>query len=750
MRVKASPKKRRAADANPDPVAQVISALEREGFSPKPAGKDKWEAKCPAHQGDRRNLSVARGDDGRALLHCNAHDCPAEEIVQALGLTLANLFPAQDQPCTSAGPRNNKDTSRPTAEACIEALTRHLGQPTGRWDYLDADSNLVAVVTRFDPPGQKKQYRPIHRDQAGRWRISDPPGLWPLYRLPSLDGAARIYLPEGEECANLAAGLGLAATTTAHGSKSPHKTDLTPLAGREVVLLPDHDQAGEDYAQTLLELLADLDPRPTVKVVRLPLACAGDDIAEWLAEVVPDNWGPEECRAELERLADAAPVEDLDAAVDVGGSAAADDADDDSHPVDPQPWPEPIGEAAYHGLVGEIVRTIEPETEADPGAVLLQLLVMAGSVIGRSPHYIIGSTRHYINENVVLAGETAMGRKGTSADCGREVLRAVDPEWVDKRIMAGLSSGEGVIYAVRDLIRQKKPIREKRRVVGYQDVITDAGVDDKRLLILETEFGNVLRVLEREGNNLSAMLRQAWDHGTLATLTRSPLRATGAHISIIGHITADELIALLSEIDQANGLANRFLWLCVRRSKLLPHGGRALDLKSLTARLAEAITFARGVGPVAMTSSARTLWEDHYERLTTPPPGALGLVTSRAAPHVIRLGMQYALLDRTAQISADHLQAALAIWYAAARSAAHIWGEGTGNRNADRILAALREAPGGLTRSEIRLKVFQNSIPAARVKAALALLLAVGRIREVKDTNTGGAPAHRYFAVIHP
>jgi hypothetical protein len=337
-----------------------------------------------------------------------------------------------------------------------------------------------------------------------------------------------------------------------------------------------------------------------------------------------------------------------------------------------------------------------------------------------------------------------MGRKGTAADRARDLLRRVDPVWADTRVMGGLSSGEGLISAVRDPVSEKQPIKKKGIVESYQDVMTDAGVEDKRLLAMETEFGGVLRVLDREGNKLSALVRQAWDHGTLATLTKSPFRATKAHVSIIGHVTAIELRALLSGLEQANGLANRFLWLCVRRSKLLPHGGRDLDLNSLTARLMEVVTFSRHVERMNMTAAARALWESHYARLTTPPPGALGLITSRAAPHTLRLAMVYALLDCTARITADHLEAALALWDAAERSAAYIFGDETGNKDADRILAALRQAPGGMTRSEIRRGVFQDAIPAGRVTAALAILLAAGLIREVKDTATGGRPAHRY------
>src|ERR1035438_7075024 len=121
----------------------------------------------------------------------------------------------------------------------------------------------------------------------------------------------------------------------------------------------------------------------------------------------------------------------------------------------------------------------------------------------------------------------------------------------------------------------------------------------KQLLVIEPEFASVLRVAGREGNTLSTVYRQAWDSGLLRVLNKnSPVKATGAHISIIGHITRDELLMELSNNDKVNGFGNRNLWLCVQRSKFLPDGGDwdNLDLGPLISRLKSVVKFARGVG----------------------------------------------------------------------------------------------------------------------------------------------------------
>ena len=147
----------------------------------------------------------------------------------------------------------------------------------------------------------------------------------------------------------------------------------------------------------------------------------------------------------------------------------------------------------------------------------------------------------------------------------------MEPEWTGERIQTGLSSGEGLIWHVRDEICKK--VSDKKTGL-INDVLVDEGISDKRLLIIEGEFSQTLKVLRREGNTLSPVLRNSWDSGKLQLLTKnSPVKATGTHVSIVAHISRKELLRGLSEIETGNGFANRFLWFCVRRSKVLPFGG---------------------------------------------------------------------------------------------------------------------------------------------------------------------------------
>ena len=204
------------------------------------------------------------------------------------------------------------------------------------------------------------------------------------------------------------------------------------------------------------------------------------------------------------------------------------------------PWPV-MGTEAFYGLAGEFVHLVSPHTESDPVALLAQFLVGFSNQIGRGAYARVEADTHFCNLFVVAMGETAKGRKGTSWGQVKLPLITVDPDWKN-RLKSGLSSGEGLIYQVRDPVIKKVATKDKKtREMVYTDEIVDPGEDDKRLLVVESEFANVLRQLAREGNILSVVIRDSWDTGDLATLTKNnPTKATGAHVSIIGHITKDE------------------------------------------------------------------------------------------------------------------------------------------------------------------------------------------------------------------
>ncbi len=411
-------------------------------------------------------------------------------------------------------------------------------------------------------------------------------------------------------------------------------------------------------------------------------------------------------------------------------------------------WPQPPDEPAYCGLAGKIVRLIEPASEADPAALLVQTLVAFGNAIGRGAHFVVESDRHFANEFAVLVGRSSKARKGTSWGRVSGLFRDVDPGWLSDRIQSGLSSGEGLIWSVRDPDGKRKRGKADDEDIAREDAEADAGATDKRLLVYEPEFANVLKQTERQGNTLSAALRQAWDGQALSTLTKNaPARSTDAHVSLIGHITTDELRRYLTVTETANGFGNRHLWLCADRSKLLPEGGQVdpTAWSQLAGELVEAVRFAQSAGVVARDDVARRLWCEVYADLSEGWPGLAGSLLGRGEAHVMRLAMIYALLDRSAVIRAEHLQAALALWRYVERSVCYIFGNSLGDPVADEVLRLLTTCPGGLTRNELR-DHFGRHLKSDRFDIAMNLLLQ-HRLARFERQETAGRPAERWFAL---
>jgi hypothetical protein len=390
-------------------------------------------------------------------------------------------------------------------------------------------------------------------------------------------------------------------------------------------------------------------------------------------------------------------------------------------------WPI-LADPALYGLAGDVVRAVEPHSEADPTAVLMQFLTAFGNVIGAGSHCLVEASRHGLNLFAVLVGESSKARKGTSWGHVRRLFEQVDSEWTSNRVTGGLSSAEGLISEVRD----------------ESDVPTD-----KRLMVVQDEFASVLRIMAREGNNLSPILRSAWDCGTLRTLVKNdPLKATNAHISMVGHITRPELLKYLSETEAHNGFANRLLWVCVKRSKCLPEGGMVPleTLTELSKRIADAVEWAKqDAREFRRNDEARKLWAAVYPKLSEGLPGLLGAATSRAEAQTLRLSAVYAALDCSSIIRVEHLRAALAVWDYAFASARFIFGDATGDAVADRIREALQGAGAeGLTRTQIR-DLLGRHASTDRVAQALTQLAALG-IASHQTVNTSGRSTELWIA----
>jgi len=333
-----------------------------------------------------------------------------------------------------------------------------------------------------------------------------------------------------------------------------------------------------------------------------------------------------------------------------------------------------------------------------------------------------------------------LGIKGTGWSTPRHLFKEVDPEWGSKRIKGGLSSGEGLIYEVRDNRIEKREIKTGDQKGQYEEYIADHGVEDKRLLCMEEEFSQALKVMSREGNILSPNVRAAWDGSRLSPMTKNnPIQATGAHISIIGHITRDELLRHLTSTEQSNGFANRFCWFFVQRARKIPdpQGCPDEELSPLIERLRDAVEFARKVGEVRRDQDTAGIWAEVYNELSEEKPGIVGAMIARAEAQAMRLACLYALFDQSELVRPEHLRAALALWDYSEKSTKFIFGELTGDPVVDRILAAIKQQ-GEVSETEIR-DLFGRHKSVGEIDSALGALMRNGKAKP-RVIETGGRP----------
>jgi len=226
----------------------------------------------------------------------------------------------------------------------------------------------------------------------------------------------------------------------------------------------------------------------------------------------------------------------------------------DNHRNAPRPDP-----ACLYGLVGDVARAGGDTTEANPYAVAANFIAFMSCAVGRGPYMAVGNTWHHARQFMLHIGRSGRGRKGDAVSLiGRieHSLRALSRDAAPQVHRGGLSSREGLVYLIHD---------------GYTEGKTEVeAIQDKRLLVIESEFANVLHQSKREGNTLSAALRDCWDGVSMKPATKSSrLWATDPHVSLIGAVTPSELLGLMASRELTNGFANRFMMFWAERTKML-------------------------------------------------------------------------------------------------------------------------------------------------------------------------------------
>lgn len=406
-------------------------------------------------------------------------------------------------------------------------------------------------------------------------------------------------------------------------------------------------------------------------------------------------------------------------------------------------WPV-LSRDAMHGLAGDFVALWDPHTEAYPPAVLHLFLATAGCWLGGGYYVSGGNTRHTPKVWPLLAGDSSTGAKGTAVSVVRSFWTKFNS--TSFQTASGLSTGEGLIKAVRDASGDDPSAQ------GFED-----GVQDKRLWVDAPEFAGVLDKSRREGNSLSATLREAYDDQVLQSMTSgSPLKSTGSHIVITPQITPAELVTKLSSTDVANGLANRFMLVCTRMSKTLPEGSAptSSELQAFGDRLHAVRTSlfkaTSGQAELRRDDAGRKLWIAEYhrrfeDRRKDESESPVKSLLARWHANTARMSLTYALLDSQLTIGEPHVRAALAAWDYVEDSTRYVFGSEAGDRDLGRLMEYVNEREDGRSRKEISVELFQRHKTKRELDALIDKLMARGDYETHPVCGpAGGRPATFY------
>ncbi len=403
----------------------------------------------------------------------------------------------------------------------------------------------------------------------------------------------------------------------------------------------------------------------------------------------------------------------------------------DNHRNAPRPSPD-----CLHGLIGDVARAGSATTEANPFAIAANFIVFMGCAVGRGPFMSVGNTWHHARQFALHVGRSGRGRKGDATSLVSRIeraLRGMNADATPQVHRGGLSSREGLVYLIHD---------------GYTEGKNEVdAIVDKRLMVIESEFANILMQSKRDGNTLSSALRDCWDGVSMKPATKSSrLWATDPHVSLAAAITPGELHSLMASRELTNGFANRFMMFWAEKTKSLafPVATPQTEVDALAGRVLEVLEFCNATRwvdkdtmRVSLSPDARKRYEGlyHTELNDNSAGERITALIERRAPMLLRLAMLFALCDLTDEVQLVHINAALAwvrysvdsvkfIFASAADEVATAETNDTAQKIVD-YLADKKQA----TRKELTVNCFQGHTAKSRIDTALDELLSCNPAR---------------------
>lgn len=373
--------------------------------------------------------------------------------------------------------------------------------------------------------------------------------------------------------------------------------------------------------------------------------------------------------------------------------------------------------ACLYGLIGDVARAGSEGTETNAYAIAANFMAYLSCAVGRGVYLPVGNTWHHPRLFCLHIGRSGRGRKGDALSLVLRIdqaLRELNDSFAPQIHRGGLSSREGLVALMHDGYRQ-----------GRQEI---PAIEDKRLWVVESEFANVLHQGRREGNTLSAALRDCWDGVCLKPATKSNrLYASHPHVCLSGAISPSELTGLMTARELTNGFANRFLMIWAERSQILPFPKATPQavVDSLARRIFDVLKFVSADqyecrDRLRLELSAQAQW--HYAQLYRGElhedlgSELVSAMLERRAPMLLRLAMLFALSDLQLRVDVHHIDAAMAWMRYSTASVRYVFVSAAEEAKmaqtielANRVLAFLQER-GKATRSEISVECFRGRV----------------------------------------
>ncbi|MFZ2874576.1 MAG: DUF3987 domain-containing protein [Phycisphaerales bacterium] len=786
------------------PVQRILTALREHGHEPRKAGAG-WCCKCPAHDDRNPSLSIHAGDDGRALVNCHA-GCTVDAVCRAIGLRPADLFipdpnrrtgrPPRTRPSVTVTttprtpPRNAgfgdgdapPSKTFPTARDAVAELERRHGPRSTTWTYHDAGGDPVGLVVRWNTP-TGKDVRPVSRKADGSgWIIGGMPTPRPLYGLPDLLATKpgdRVYVTEGEKAADAARAVGLVAATSPHGSKSAGKADWSPVAGRDVVILPDHDDAGERYADDVARLVTAAGAK-SVRVVRLVELWAAMPEGGDMADLVEHRGGDvDPIRAEVEALTDKT---DADTVTPDAPAVPA------FTPFPADVLPEPI-----RGFVTEAAKAIG----CDASYVALPLLSGLASAIGNT--HRIALKRGWTEPAIVwtaIVGDSGTA-KSPALELGLRPIRKRQHNAMMEHAEAMKQHADALATHERDAAHWKRsksdtppPAKPEAPIADRcwtDDATTEALAvllqqNPRGLLMVRDELAgwfNFDRYAGGKGGGDAAKWLEMFGGRPMVVdrKTGGTLYVPRAAVSIAGGIQPETLRRALGQEHRDNGLAARLLLTCPpRKAKRWTEADVDADTEAALAAVFDRLfSLTMEVDPesadplnpdlrprlVRLADDGKAAWVRFYNEHATEQAelsGDLSAAWSKLEGYAARLALvvhltRWAAGDATLRDPARVDEASIAAgvvlarWFGdEARRVYAILGESDEGRESRRLVEWIDRKGGTATVRDLTRGPREYRGDPERAAKALGELVASGVGRWEVDDHAGGRgrPADRF------